>query len=203
MRVLISLAASALLSVTASAANLTSFTTGNVSAILQATGATNITPGKEGGVPFVDFDYKSVSFRASMRMCDEGTTNNCEGLLFAAAFESDAVDSIEVVNGFNAGFPILTATKPDPKTLAFTRFVLATGGIQDVNVAGNFGLLAAAPAIYAEFRKSQVVAMNGVGGVALLSQPTGTAPGLKSVRLSGEQWNRVMSLVPSKAALHP
>jgi hypothetical protein len=201
MRVLISLAASAVLAVTASAANLTSFTTGNVSAIMQATGATNITSGKDGNVPFVDFDYKSVSFRASLRLCDEGTTNNCEGVLFAAAFESDAVDSLDVVNGFNAGFPILTATKPDPKTLAFTRFVLATGGIQDVNVAGNFGLLSAAPAIYAEFRKSQVVAMNGVGGVALLSQPTGPAPALKPVRLSGEQWNRVMSLVPSKAAL--
>jgi hypothetical protein len=201
MRVLISLAASALLSVTASAANLTSFTTGSVSAIMQATGATNITSGKDGGVPFVDFDYKAVSFRASLRLCDEGTGNNCEGLLFAAAFESDASDSLDIVNGFNAGFPILTATKPDPKTLAFTRFVLATGGIQDVNVAGNFGLLSAAPAIYAEFRKSQVVAMNGVGGVALLSQPTGPAPAMTSVRLSSEQWTKVMTLVPSKAAL--
>lgn len=201
MRVLFSVAASVLLSLTASAAQMTSFTTGNVSAIMQATGATNIAAGTDSGVPFVDFDYKGVSFRATMRLCDEGTTTNCEGVLFAAAFESDAADTLDVVNGFNAGFPILTAAKPDSKTLAFTRFVLATGGIQDVNVAGNFGLLVAAPSMYAEFRKSQVVAMNGVGGVALLSQPTGPAPALKPVRLSAEQWKHVMALAPSKALL--
>ena len=106
------------------------------------------------------------------------------------------------MNGFNAAFPVLTATKPDPKTLAFTRFVLATGGIQDVNVAGNFGLLTAAPAIYSQYRKSQVVAMNGAGGVAMMSQPTTAAPALKSVKLTADQWSRVMTIVPSKAALH-
>lgn len=201
MRLLTSLAASALLSMTATAAQLTSFTTGNVSAILQATGATNIKSGTDSGVPFVDFDYKSLSYRATMRLCDEGTTNNCEGVLLATAFESDGVDSLEIVNGFNSGFPALTASKPDTKTLAFTRFVLATGGIQDVNVAGNFGLLVAAPTIYAQYRRSQVVAMNGVGGVTMLSLPTAPAPSLKPIRLTGEQWIGFMKLVASKAAL--
>lgn len=203
MRVLASLAAFVALTATASAAQLTTFTTGNVTSIMKQSGAENITSGKDGGVAFVDFDYKGVSFRATLRLCDEGTTNNCEGVLFAAAFEAEVVDTVDVVNGFNSGFPILTATKPDSKTLAFTRFVLASGGIQDVNVAGNFGLLTAAPAIYAQFRKAQVVAMNGAGGVVQLSLPAGPAPALKSVKLSAEQWNHIMTLVPSKAALKP
>lgn len=201
MRVIASLAACVALTATASAAQITTFTNANVSSIMQQAGATNLTSGKDGNVSFVDFDYKGVSFRATLRLCDEGSSNNCEGVLFATAFESDAADSLDIVNGFNAAFPIMSASKPDSKTLAFTRFVLASGGIQDVNVAGNFGLLIAAPGIYSEFRKSQVVAMNGAGGVVQLSQPTGAAPALKPVKLTTQQWSRVMPQEPSKASL--
>jgi hypothetical protein len=201
MRVLASLVACALLSASASAAKLTSFTTSQVAAIMQATGATNVTQGVDGDVPFVDFEYNKLNYRASLRLCDDGTTNNCEGLLLAIAFEAEAADTLEVVNAFNAGVPVLTSSRPDAKTLAFSRFIIATGGIEDTNVAANFGLLVAAPEIYAEFRKSQLVASNGVGGVVLLSQGAGRAPALRPARLTNEQWRRVMTVKVPKATL--
>ena len=82
-----------------------------------------------------------------------------------------------------------------------------TGSVGAFRLPQNFGsstfaFVIAAPGIYSEFRKSQVVAMNGAGGVVQLSQTTGAAPALKPLKLTAQQWSRLMPQEPSKASLH-
>jgi hypothetical protein len=154
MRFLISLAATAAFSLTASAAPLSSFTNDNVQAFLKKSGATDIETESSGGVQFVHFSYKGLKYSSSIRFCDEGTTKNCSGLLLAVGFESEAADTLETLNSFNYGFPIATAVKPDPKTLMFGRLVTSLGTVEEGNVAANLGLLIAGPQVYGEFRRS-------------------------------------------------
>ena len=201
MRFLVSLAATAALALSASAAPMTTFTSDNVQSFLKKAGATNIEPETNGGVQFVHFEYKGLKYSTSVRFCDEGTTKNCTGLLMAIGFEADSSDSLEVLNSFNYGFPIATAVKPDPKTLVFGRLVTSIGGVEEGNVAANLGLLIAAPQVYGEFRKTQVDASSGVGSTVLLSQNAAPAPSLKPVKLSADQVNSLMKLVPAKEKL--
>ena len=201
MRFLISLAASAALTLTASAAPLASFTNDNVQAFLKKSGATDIETESSAGVQFVHFSYKGLKYSSSIRFCDEGTTKNCSGLLLAVGFESEAADTLETLNAFNYGFPIATAVKPDPKTLMFGRLVTSLGTVEEGNVAANLGLLIAAPQVYGEFRKTQVVASSGAGSTVLLAQSSAPAAALKPVKLTPDQVNSMMKLVPAKEKL--
>jgi hypothetical protein len=200
MRFLISLAATTAMALTASAAPITTFTSENVKAIVTAAGGTNIKTESTDGVPYVNFDYQGLKYSASIRFCDKGTTKNCQGLLLAIGFEADPADTLETINSFNYGLPMVTAVKPDANTLAFGRFVTSIGGIQDSNVAANLGMLVASPSIYAEFRKTQVVASTGAGATVMLSQNAGPAPALKPVQLTPEQLTGLMKLAPEKLA---
>jgi hypothetical protein len=146
MRFLVSLAATAALTLTASAAPLSSFTNDNVQAFLKKAGATDIESESSGGVQFVHFSYKGLKYSSSIRFCDEGTTKNCSGLLLAVGFEAEAADTLETLNSFNYGFPIATAVKPDSKTLMFGRFVTSLGTVEEGNIAANLGMLIATPA---------------------------------------------------------
>jgi hypothetical protein len=201
MRFLISLAASAALTLTASAAPLASFTNDNVQAFLKKSGATDIETESSAGVQFVHFSYKGLKYSSSIRFCDEGTTKNCSGLLLAVGFESEAADTLETLNAFNYGFPIATAVKPDPKTLMFGRLVTSLGTVEEGNVAANLGLLIAGPQVYGEFRKTQVVASSGAGSTVLLAQSSAPAAALKPVKLTPDQVNSMMKLVPAKEKL--
>ena len=201
MRFLISLAATAALTLTASAAPLASFTNDNVQAFLKKAGATEIEPEASGGVQFVHFSYKGLKYSSSIRFCDQGTTKNCSGLLLAVGFEAEAADTLETLNAFNYGFPIATAVKPDAKTLMFGRLVTSLGTVEEGNVAANLGLLIAGPQVYGEFRKTQVVASSGAGSTVLLAQSNAPAAALKSVKLTPEQVNSMMKLVPAKEKL--
>jgi len=201
MRFLISLAATAALTLTASAAPLASFTNDNVQAFLKKAGATDIEPEASGGVQFVHFSYKGLKYSSSIRFCDQGTTKNCSGLLLAVGFESEAADTLETLNAFNYGFPIATAVKPDAKTLMFGRLVTSLGTVEEGNVAANLGLLIAGPQVYGEFRKTQVVASSGAGSTVLLAQGNAPAAALKSVKLTPDQVNSMMKLVPAKEML--
>jgi hypothetical protein len=201
MRFLISLAASAALTLTASAAPLASFTNDNVQAFLKKSGATDIETESSAGVQFVHFSYKGLKYSSSIRFCDEGTTKNCSGLLLAVGFESEAADTLETLNAFNYGFPIATAVKPDPKTLMFGRLVTSLGTVGEGNVAANLGLLIAGPQVYGEFRKTQVVASSGAGSTVLLAQSSAPAAALKPVKLTPDQVNSMMKLVPAKEKL--
>jgi len=201
MRFLISLAASAALTLTASAAPLASFTNDNVQAFLKKSGATDIETESSAGVQFVHFSYKGLKYSSSIRFCDEGTTKNCSGLLLAVGFESEAADTLETLNAFNYGFPIATAVKPDAKTLMFGRLVTSLGTVEEGNVAANLGLLIAGPQVYGEFRKTQVVASSGAGSTVLLAQSSAPAAALKSVKLTPDQVNSMMKLVPAKEKL--
>lgn len=201
MRFLISLAATAALTLTASAAPLSSFTNDNVQALLKKSGATDIETESNGGVQFVHFSYKGLKYSSSIRFCDEGTTKNCTGLLLAVGFEAEAADTLETLNAFNYGFPIATAVKPDAKTLMFGRLVTSIGTVEEGNVAANLGLLIAGPQVYGEFRKTQVVASSGAGSTVLLAQSSAPAAAMKSVKLTPDQVNSLMKLVPAKEKL--
>lgn len=201
MRFLISLAASAALTLTASAAPLASFTNDNVQALLKKSGATDIELESSGGIQFVHFSYKGLKYSSSIRFCDEGTTKNCSALLLAVGFEAEAGDTLETLNAFNYGFPIATAVKPDPKTLMFGRLVTSIGTVEEGNVAANLGLLIAGPQVYGEFRKTQVVASSGAGSTVLLAQSNAPAAALKPVKLTPDQVNSMMKLVPAKEKL--
>lgn len=201
MRFLVSLAATAALTLTASAAPLSSFTSDNVQALLKKSGATDVKAESSGGVQFVHFDYKGLKYSTSIRFCDEGTTKNCTGLMLAAGFESEPADTLETINAFNYGFPIATAVKPDSNTLMFGRLVTSIGTVEEGNVVANLGLLILAPTVYGEFRKTQVVASSGAGSTVLLAQGSAPAAAFKSVQLSAEQVNALMKLVPSKEKL--
>ena len=198
MRFLISLAATAALTLTASAAPLASFTNDNVQAFLKKAGATDIESESSAGVQFVHFSYKGLKYSSSIRFCDEGTTKNCSGLLLAVGFESEAADTLETLNAFNYGFPIATAVKPDSKTLMFGRFVTSLGTVEEGNIAANLGILIATPQAYGEFRKTQVVASSGAGSTVLLAQSAAPATALKPLKLTADQVNSMMKLVPSK-----
>jgi hypothetical protein len=201
MRFLVSLAASAALTLTASAAPLASFTNDNVQAFLKKAGATDIELESSGGVQFVHFSYKGLKYSSSIRFCDQGTTKNCSGLLLAVGFESEAADTLETLNAFNYGFPIATAVKPDAKTLMFGRLVTSLGTVEEGNVAANLGLLIAGPQVYGEFRKTQVVASSGAGSTVLLAQSAAPTAALKPVKLTPDQVNSMMKLVPAKEKL--
>lgn len=198
MRFLVSMAATTALVLSASAAPITSFTGDNVKAMLTDAGATNIKSETNAGVPFVNFEYQGLKYSASIRFCEKGTTKNCQGLLFAIGFEADAADTLDTINAFNFGLPMVTAVKPDASTLAFGRFVTSIGGIQDSNVAANLGMLVATPQIYSDFRKTQVVASSGAGATVMLSQGSSPAPALKSKELTAEQISGLMKLAPEK-----
>lgn len=201
MKFPVSIAAVSLLSMSATAAPLASFTKDNVKAVLAGVGATGIEEQTSDGVQFINFDYKGLKYSTSIRFCDANTQKNCTALFIAVGFEADGADTLDTVNAFNGGFPIATVFKPDQQTIVFGRLVTALGGVDASNVAANIGLVVAGPQVYNEFRKSQVVASTGVGGTMLLSQGAAPAPALKPVRLTPAQVSVAFKLAPSKEAL--
>lgn len=201
MRIPVSIAVASVLSVSATAAPLASFTNDNVKAILAGVGATGVELQSSDGVQFINFDYKGLKYSTSIRFCDANTQKNCTALFIAVGFEADGADTLDTVNAFNGGFPIATVFKPDQQTIVFGRLVTALGGVDASNVAANIGLVVAGPQVYNEFRKSQVVASTGVGGTMLLSQGAAPAPALKPVRLTPAQVSVAFKLAPSKEAL--
>ena len=179
--------AMSLLAAPAMSATITTFTPDNVKAIVAAAGGTKIEQKVIDDVDYVMFDYNGLSYAASTRFCDAGTKKNCAGLMLSIAFQSDSSETLELINTFHQSAPLATAVKLKGNLIAFGRFVLATGGISDVNVAGNLGLLVAAPQLFAKFKGSQVVASNGVGSTVLLSQPGNAVPELKNVKMTDKE----------------
>ncbi|MEQ1752811.1 MAG: hypothetical protein ABL973_01615 [Micropepsaceae bacterium] len=194
MRYLAAVAAIALLGVQANAATFDTFTESKATAILSAAGGANVKTEVIEGTTFISFDMDGLTYSSSLRLCDKDKTKGCLGLLLAVAFEADGTDSLEVINRFNTGAPFETAVKVDEKTIAFGRFVLASGGIEPANVAANLAVLKAAPSIYFELKKSQIVASNGPGGsTTMLSQNARQIGPLRPVRLNQAQLRILMN----------
>lgn len=196
MRYLAAIAATALLGFQAHAATIDTFNLNTASAILAASGGKNIKSEVIDNTTFINFDLDGLTYSTSLRLCSDDKSKGCLGFLLAVAFEADGTDTLDIVNQFNANAPWETAVKVDSKTIAFGRFVLAAGGIEPANVAGNLELLKLAPELYFKFKKQSVVASNGPGNTAVLSMPMG-ANGqnitMRPVKLNAVQLRALMN----------
>lgn len=167
----------------ASAADVTAFTAESVAAIAIGLGGTNV----ESKGSLTVFDLNGQKYVFSRELCQKDDPSKCIGLLMASGFKTTPQDTVEVFNDFNKSIGFVTAVKLDNNTMAFGRFVVALGGITADNVKANFGLFSAAPELYNEFVKSQVVSSIGTGGQVLLAQPTAAPAKLQPVALTAEQ----------------
>jgi hypothetical protein len=152
-------------------AEFTAFTPENVSAIMTANGATNVTREESDGTTFINFELGGRPYSLSLRLCDKAP--GCVALLMAIGFKVDEKPNLETLNAFNVAIPLTTIVKIDDSTIAFGRFVLAIGGVTRGNIEANMGAVVASPELFAMFLKSQVVASTTLGGQAQMIPTSG------------------------------
>lgn len=168
----------------ARAETITDFTPENVSAILTEVGATNIKPGLQDGVTFINFELGGLPYSYSIRLCNVAAElgPGCLGLLMAIGFEMPDKISLEIFNSFNRKWPLATSVKIDDKTMALGRFMFSPGGVSRENLKANIALLTGAPEAFRTHLSSQVVASLQQGQPQFTRVSTGGA--LRPIRLS-------------------
>jgi hypothetical protein len=184
----------------ATAADITTFTSENVKAIIAEAGGTNISQETIEGTSFTRFEMGGMPFTYSTHLCDK-KTGACIGLMMAIGFQMETTYSLSTINGFNKTIPFATAVQIDANKIGFGRFITSAGGIGTDNVKTNMGLHMIAPQLFMEYVKSEVVASAdpaAAGKIAPVSMSTETPTASKAVLLSA----RDMNLIADKDVLN-
>jgi len=133
---LVGLSASVLMwSVAANSADSSSstiyeFTTGNVTAALTATGATNIASGSDEFGPYVDYNFDGLKYRAGLHLCKAGS---CSGLELICSFNGVAVP-LEALNKYNTERVIAKGIRTEEKRFRNLRYIIADGGVTRAHI---------------------------------------------------------------------
>ena len=131
---------------------VTTFTTANVSAALQAIGAKEITSGKtdDGTVYVTAKSPEGLYFNFILQHCD--AKEGCAGLQLDIIWEKDAFPiSLTMVNGFNAKYLFAKAFQSETGELGLSRYLVCSGGITLQNVEANLAGFFEMPEILRDF----------------------------------------------------
>ncbi len=146
------------------------FSEANVTSVLTRLGAADVKRVKvEGDIIVIEYTANGMPFRAVLLHCDNPP--GCLGLLLGIPLKFEgATLSHDIINGFNENYPFGKAHRIDNgAVVVFTRYVIADGGISEINLGINIAVLAAMPSVFAKYMQTQIVA--SVGGRAFQAIP--------------------------------
>lgn len=146
------------------------FSEANVSSVLTRLGAADVKRVKvDDDTIVLEYVANGLPFRAVLLHCDQAP--GCLGLLLGIPLKLEGTTvANETVNGFNENYPFGKAYRVDNgAAIVLTRYVIADGGISEINLGINIAVLAAMPSIFVKHMQSQIVA--SVGGRSLQALP--------------------------------
>jgi hypothetical protein len=136
---------------------LTGYKADQITALLTALGATEMKQTTVDGDPRLTFKYGEIIYVADFYTCDD-TANGCKLLQFACAFDSEATDTVEAVNNYNATYVFGKASLSKADGLMSYRAMIWAPGVSKELVLAEFESFRGSTASLLAHMKNNVVA---------------------------------------------